>query len=168
MNRTQSRREESQVVPPEVGAQKGRDRFGDGGGGEEPSEPWAQSQALGPAQQQRVYLCSPGLALLPAHHTCRELEVTLDLQGLAWSCPLDSKESACNAGDPGLILGQGRSLEEAVATHSSILAWKIPWAEEPSGLGGHKESDTLDLQSKGRWAGDGEEGWPHDTAQAEV
>ena len=57
---------------------------------------------------------------------CRELEVTLDLQGLPWSCPLDSKESACNAGDPGLILGQGRSLEEAVATHSSILAWKNP------------------------------------------
>lgn len=55
MNRTQNRREENQVAPPEVSVQKGRDRFRDGGDGEEPSEPWAQSQALVPAQQQRVY-----------------------------------------------------------------------------------------------------------------
>ena len=26
------------------------------------------------------------------------------------------------------------SMEKATATHSSILAWKIPWAEEPGGL----------------------------------
>ena len=31
-------------------------------------------------------------------------------------------------------LGQGDPLEEEMATHSSILAWKIPWAEEPGGL----------------------------------
>ena len=42
-----------------------------------------------------------------------------------------------NAGDvtdvdsfPGL----GRSPEEGMATHSSILAWRIPWTEEPGGL----------------------------------
>ena len=86
----------------------------------------------------------------------------------------DSKESACNAGDPGLIPGLGRSLGEGIgyplqyswafteaqlvknppamretwirslgwedplekgkATHSSILAWRIPWTEEPGGL----------------------------------
>ena len=84
------------------------------------------------------------------------------------------KESACNAGDPSLIPGSGRSpgegiryplqyywaslvsqtvknppamqetwvpsvgwedpLEEGIATHSSIPAWRIPWAEEPGGL----------------------------------
>ena len=38
----------------------------------------------------------------------------------------DSKESACNAGGLGLIPGLGRSLEEGMATHSSILAWRIP------------------------------------------
>jgi len=32
------------------------------------------------------------------------------------------------------ILGQEDSLEKCMATHSSILAWKIPWTEEPSGL----------------------------------
>ena len=42
----------------------------------------------------------------------------------------DGKESACNAGD----LGQEDPLERGIATHSSILAWKIPRTEEPGGL----------------------------------
>ena len=86
----------------------------------------------------------------------------------------DGKESACNAEDPGSILGLGRSpaewmgyplqcswaslvaqtvknlpamqktqvqslgwedpLEKRMVTHSSILAWKIPWTKEPGGL----------------------------------
>ena len=46
----------------------------------------------------------------------------------------DGKESACKAGDPGSIPGSGRSPEEGMATHSSILAWRIPWTEEPGGL----------------------------------
>ena len=39
-------------------------------------------------------------------------------------------------------LGQEDPLEEGMAAHSSILAWRIPWAEEPVGYspGGHKES----------------------------
>ena len=31
-------------------------------------------------------------------------------------------------------LGQGDPLEEGMATHSSILAWRIPWTEEAGGL----------------------------------
>ena len=31
-------------------------------------------------------------------------------------------------------LGQECTLEEAMATHSSIVAWRIPWTEEPGGL----------------------------------
>ena len=31
-------------------------------------------------------------------------------------------------------LDQEDALEEATATHSSILAWRVPWTEEPSGL----------------------------------
>ena len=46
----------------------------------------------------------------------------------------DSKEFACNTGDLYLIPGSGRSLEKGMATHSSILAWKITWIEEPVGL----------------------------------
>ena len=44
------------------------------------------------------------------------------------------KESARNAGDLGSIPGSGKSLEKEVATHSSILAWIIPWTEEPGRL----------------------------------
>ena len=43
-------------------------------------------------------------------------------------------------------LGQDNPLEKEVATHSSILAWEIPWTEEPGRLqstGLQKESDTI-------------------------
>ena len=46
----------------------------------------------------------------------------------------DSKESACSAGDLGSIPGMGRSPEEGNCYPSSILAWKIPWTEEPGRL----------------------------------
>ena len=44
------------------------------------------------------------------------------------------KESTHNAGD------QGREdpLEKEMATHSSILTWRIPWTEKPGGLWGHR------------------------------
>ena len=47
---------------------------------------------------------------------------------------LSGKESDCNAGDSELIPGLGRSPKKEMATHSSILAWRIPWTEEPGGL----------------------------------
>ena len=58
----------------------------------------------------------------------------------------DGKESAYNAGDLGSIPGPGRSLEKGTATHSRILAWRIPWTEEPGGLQlkGVAESDTTE------------------------
>ena len=39
-----------------------------------------------------------------------------------------------DVGGMGSTLGLGRSLEDEMATHSSILAWRIPWTEEPDGL----------------------------------
>ena len=41
---------------------------------------------------------------------------------------------ARDARDTGLIPGQEDPLEEGMATHSSILAWKTPWTEEPGRL----------------------------------
>ena len=43
-------------------------------------------------------------------------------------------------------LGQEDPLEKEMATHSNILAWKIPWTEEPGQLQsmGHKESDMTE------------------------
>ena len=46
----------------------------------------------------------------------------------------DSEESTYNMGDLGSIPRLGRSLEKGMATHSSILAWRIPWTEEPGRL----------------------------------
>ena len=46
----------------------------------------------------------------------------------------DSKASTCYAGDPGPIPGSGRSPGEGKATHSTILAWRVPWTEEPGKL----------------------------------
>ena len=46
----------------------------------------------------------------------------------------DGKESAYNTGVPGSIPGLGRSPEKGMATHSSVLAWRTPWTEEPGGL----------------------------------
>ena len=43
----------------------------------------------------------------------------------------DGKESTYSAGDLGSIPVLGRSPGEGTATHSSILAWRIPWIEEP-------------------------------------
>ena len=57
----------------------------------------------------------------------------------------EDKESACSVGDLGSIPELGRSPE--MATHSSILAWRIPWTEEPGGLPsmvGRKESDMTE------------------------
>ena len=44
------------------------------------------------------------------------------------------KESACSAGDLGSIPGLEDPLEKGMAAYSSILAWRIPWTEEPGGL----------------------------------
>ena len=54
--------------------------------------------------------------------------------GLPWW--LSGKEFACNtgaAGDMVWSLGQEDPLEEGMATHSTILAWRIPWTKEPGG-----------------------------------
>ena len=45
-----------------------------------------------------------------------------------------------------LSLGREDPLEKEMTTHSSVLAWKIPWTEEPGPWGpwGRKESDTTE------------------------
>ena len=57
---------------------------------------------------------------------------------VSWGFPDGSvvKNLPAIAGDTGdviLIRGSGRSLEEGMATDSSILSWGIPWTEEPGG-----------------------------------
>ena len=56
------------------------------------------------------------------------------------------KESACSAGDLGSIPGGEDPLEKGTATHSGILAWRIPWMESPAGYSpwGRKEQDATE------------------------
>ena len=63
------------------------------------------------------------------------------------------KESAANAGDIGdlgWIPGSGRSPGGGHGNHSSILAWRILWTEEPGELQpwGHKESDMTEHRKR--------------------
>ena len=44
------------------------------------------------------------------------------------------KNPPANAGDVGLLPGSGDPLEKGMASHCSILAWRIPWTEDPGGL----------------------------------
>ena len=64
------------------------------------------------------------------------------------------KGTACDAGDArymSLIPGSGRAPGGGTATHSNILAWRIPWTEDPGGLQsiGHKESDRNEVTEHG-------------------
>ena len=43
-------------------------------------------------------------------------------------------EATSNAGDMGSVPEWGRSPGKEMATYSSVLAWEIPWTEEPDGL----------------------------------
>ena len=53
---------------------------------------------------------------------------------LALSCGSVVKNLLANAGNSGSVPGLGRFPGGGMATHSSILAWRIPWTEEPGGL----------------------------------
>ena len=53
----------------------------------------------------------------------------------------DGKASAYNVGDLGSMPGSRSSLEKEMATHSSILAWRLPWTEKP-GVHGVAKSQT--------------------------
>ena len=59
----------------------------------------------------------------------RRLQIFLGLP-----CGSDGKECASNVRDLVQSLGQEDPLEKEIATNSSILAWEVPWTEEPDGL----------------------------------
>ena len=58
------------------------------------------------------------------------------------------KERAHSAGDVGWIPGSGRSLEKEMATHSSILAWKVPWTQAPTGASWGRVHEVAKSQTR--------------------
>ena len=71
---------------------------------------------------------------LQSHDSRCQLQIGTCHLPLGFPGSSDGKESACNAGDLGSIPGSGRSPEEGNGIRSSILAWIIPWTEEPGAL----------------------------------
>ena len=68
---------------------------------------------------------------------CQEtyLDFSSTREGLDFPGGSDSEVFACSAGDTRVqSLGQEDPPEKGIATHSRILAWRIPWTEEPGGL----------------------------------
>ena len=57
------------------------------------------------------------------------------------------KNPPANAGDMDLIPGREDPLEEEMAAHSSVLAWMIPWTEEPGGLPSVKSQSRARLRT---------------------
>ena len=74
---------------------------------------------------------------LKSHYTVRMAEKGFPGGSVVRSLP-------ANAGNMGSIPGSGRSLGKKIATYSSILAWEIPWTDEPGGLQS-KESDMTEV-----------------------
>ena len=56
----------------------------------------------------------------------------------------DGKESAYNKGDLGSIPGWEDPLEKGMATHSIILAWRVPWTEELQSMGSQSRTRLRD------------------------
>ena len=65
---------------------------------------------------------------------------------LGFSGGSNGKKSPFNVRELGSVPGLGRPPGGGMATHSSILAWRIPWTEEPNGLQsmGSQESDKTE------------------------
>ena len=83
---------------------------------------WSNSNPEGPGMKASLHILA---SFFVDKYYCQ-------LYGLPWW--LIGNEYACSEGDQGSIPGSGTSPEKKMATHSSILAWEIPWTEEPGGL----------------------------------
>ena len=93
---------------------------------------WEQREKLTPWERKKGhFLRARSIHAFPIGPYLLHFNVEQSQRGLPWW--LSCKESACNAGDAGSIPGLGRSLKKEMATRSSILAWEIPWTEEPGG-----------------------------------
>ena len=78
----------------------------------------------------------PRKSLLAANHSSSlhfENTVCVEIINMGFPGSSDGKESACIVGDQVRPLDQEYPLEKEMATHSSILAWEIPWTEEQAG-----------------------------------
>ena len=78
-----------------------------------------------------TWLIPPNVSLIITFAKSENLCVCVCIYTHTYICgfpgSIASKETSCNVGDLGSILGWEDPLEKRTATHSSILAWRIPW-----------------------------------------
>ena len=86
---------------------------------------WWNSPAILRAPEKQGHSLSEGWVLFIF------IKPSLPMVALAVKNPL---AIARDPRDTGSVPGSGRSLEEGMATRPSILAWRIPWTEEPGGI----------------------------------
>ena len=79
-----------------------------------------------------IWPSNPTTGHIPWENQSSKRHMYRNVQGFPGSS--DGKESACNLGHLGSILGSGKSPGDGNGTHSSILAWRIPGTEEHGGL----------------------------------
>ena len=94
---------------------------------------------------KRTSSCFCPTSFILVAFTLKALPHMFSLPARGFPSGISVKNMPANAGDirdTGLIPESGRSLEEGMATHSSILVRRIPWREEPGGL------QSMGLQSQ--------------------
>ena len=112
--------------------------FGQGGGVGVVTLVWPLEHSIplsinNPRNEHEKYSLCSSIQL----HFCHRTNQKKDSNGKKRECKLggsDSKASAYNVGDLVRSLGWENPLDKKMATHSSSLAWKIPWTEEPGRL----------------------------------
>ena len=89
--------------------------------------------------------CAAAAAFSLSEHVCPPFQIGNSVAGVqnvvgysggspgGFSVVKNSSASAGDIRNSGSIPGWGRSLEKGMAAHSSVLAWRIPWTEEPGG-----------------------------------
>ena len=103
-------------------------------------QPWTRASGEGPLQPPVLLLRnhSPfthkGICCWEALSSLLRTKISSQISLSFFASSSEVKASVCNAGDLGSIPGSGRFPWRRKATHSSTLAWKIPWTEEPGGL----------------------------------
>ena len=86
-------------------------------------------------RQRKKCLLTDQETFLDVDQACWNLHFKLPYQRkISFLGGSDGVESACNVGDPGQSLGWKDPLQKEMTTHFNILAWRIPWTEEPGML----------------------------------
>ena len=93
----------------------------------------ASRSSFSPSRGQIPRLLCPAAPQARLHETVSGFSRDRAGKGVSSDPPPNTGELR----DVGLIPGSGRSPEEGMATHSSILAWRTPWTEEPKQLSMH-------------------------------